>query len=108
MRIEDFEQQGRFLSWPDIALNEKQVRVVMVRSIDRWRSYVLQVAASRCGWVNRHLIQKETPGADKESDLLPAPAGKFILMTRLYPPDENRPSILDGSWTVPPACNAAS
>jgi hypothetical protein len=47
-------------------------------------------------------IQKDSPGADKESNWLPAPAGKFILMMRLYWPSENDPSILDGSWVIPP------
>jgi hypothetical protein len=47
-------------------------------------------------------LQKESPGADKESNWLPAPAGKFILMLRLYWPDEDAPSILDGSWVIPP------
>lgn len=47
-------------------------------------------------------IQKDSPGADKESNWLPAPAGKFILMMRLYWPKENTPSILDGTWTIPP------
>jgi hypothetical protein len=46
-------------------------------------------------------IQKDSPGADKESNWLPAPAGKFILMMRLYWPNENDPSILDGTWTIP-------
>jgi hypothetical protein len=27
-------------------------------------------------------VQKDSPGADKESNWLPAPAGKFILMRR--------------------------
>ena len=48
------------------------------------------------------LIQKDSPGADKESNWLPAPAGKFILMMRLYWPNETDPSILDGSWKIPP------
>jgi hypothetical protein len=48
------------------------------------------------------LIQKDSPGADKESNWLPAPAGKFVLMMRLYWPDDGDPSILDGSWTIPP------
>ena len=47
-------------------------------------------------------IQKDSPGADKESNWLPAPAGKFILMLRLYWPAEDKPSILDGSWVIPP------
>jgi hypothetical protein len=47
-------------------------------------------------------IQKDSPGADKESNWLPAPASKFILMMRMYWPDETPPSILDGTWTIPP------
>lgn len=48
-------------------------------------------------------IQKDNPGADKESNWLPAPTGKFILMLRMYWPHEGEPSILDGTWTIPPA-----
>lgn len=48
------------------------------------------------------LIQHESPGAEKESNWLPAPKGKFILMMRLYWPNESNPSIIDGSWTIPP------
>ena len=47
-------------------------------------------------------IQNESPGADKESNWLPAPKDKFILMMRLYWPEETSPSILDGSWVIPP------
>jgi hypothetical protein len=35
-------------------------------------------------------IQKDSPGPDKESNWLPAPAGKFILMLRMYWPNETR------------------
>ena len=47
-------------------------------------------------------IQNESPGADKESNWLPAPKDKFILMMRLYWPDETAPSIIDGTWIIPP------
>jgi hypothetical protein len=47
-------------------------------------------------------IQKDSPGADKESNWLPAPEGKFVLMLRMYWPDESPPSILDGTWKIPP------
>jgi hypothetical protein len=46
-------------------------------------------------------IQKESPGKDRESNWLPAPAGGFVLMFRLYWPKETPPSILDGSWKLP-------
>ncbi len=48
-------------------------------------------------------LQNESPGRDKESNWLPAPKDKFILMMRLYWPKEGNPSILDGSWVLPPA-----
>jgi hypothetical protein len=47
-------------------------------------------------------IQKDSPGADKESNWLPAPADDFILLLRLYWPDESDPSIINGSWKIPP------
>ena len=46
-------------------------------------------------------IQKESPGKEKESNWLPAPADKFILMLRLYWPQETVPSIIDGTWAPP-------
>jgi hypothetical protein len=46
-------------------------------------------------------IQHQNPGPEKESNWLPAPEGKFVLMTRLYYPREQAPSIIDGSWTIP-------
>ncbi|MFO1036256.1 MAG: DUF1254 domain-containing protein [Geminicoccaceae bacterium] len=52
------------------------------------------------------LIQHESPGADKEANWLPAPAGKFILMLRMYWPNEKDPSILDGSWKIPAVTKA--
>ena len=47
------------------------------------------------------LIQHDSPGPDKEANWLPAPAGKFVLMLRLYWPNPKAPSILDGSWVIP-------
>jgi hypothetical protein len=51
-------------------------------------------------------IQNESPGADKEANWLPSPKGKFHLMLRLYWPNEDHPSILDGSWLLPPVKKA--
>ncbi|MBS0562348.1 MAG: DUF1254 domain-containing protein [Proteobacteria bacterium] len=53
-------------------------------------------------------LQKESPGADRESNWLPAPSGKFVLMMRLYWPNETDPSIIDGSWVIPPVARAAT
>jgi hypothetical protein len=51
-------------------------------------------------------LQADNPGPGKESNWLPAPKGKFILMLRLYWPKQNPPSILDGTWK-PPAVKKA-
>jgi len=46
-------------------------------------------------------LQNKSPGAAKESNWLPTPAGRFIPMLRLYWPTETSPSIIDGSWKIP-------
>jgi len=46
-------------------------------------------------------LQNENPGPGKESNWLPAPNGRFILMLRLYWPRETPPSIIDGTWKIP-------
>ncbi len=43
-------------------------------------------------------LQKDSPGQDKESNWLPAPANTFELMLRLYWPKE---SVLKGTWKPP-------
>jgi hypothetical protein len=48
-------------------------------------------------------IQNESPGPDKQSNWLPAPKGRFVMMARLYWPNETPPSIINGTWKVPPA-----
>ncbi len=48
-------------------------------------------------------IQKDSPGKDKESNWLPAPPGGFILMLRMYWPNEADPSIINGTWAIPAA-----
>ena len=53
-------------------------------------------------------LQHTSPGAAKESNWLPAPAGRFIPMLRLYWPHEKPPSIFDGTWTIPPIKPAAA
>ncbi|HQS13797.1 DUF1254 domain-containing protein [Reyranella sp.] len=49
-------------------------------------------------------IQNKSPGADKESNWLPAPNGPIYLVMRLYWPKTTPPSILpvgEGSWQPP-------
>ena len=52
-------------------------------------------------------IQHESPGAEKESNWLPAPSGQFILMLRMYWPKETSPSILNGTWHIPRVSEAS-
>ncbi len=47
-------------------------------------------------------VQHDSPGSKWEGNWLPAPAARFILMLRMYWPKEKPPSILDGSWKIPP------
>jgi hypothetical protein len=46
-------------------------------------------------------LQAANPGPEKESNWLPAPNGKFVLMLRLYWPNETDPTILNGTWKPP-------
>lgn len=49
-------------------------------------------------------IQKDSPGADKQANWLPAPNGPIYLVMRLYWPKTEAPSILPagaGSWSPP-------
>jgi hypothetical protein len=43
-------------------------------------------------------LQNTSPGADNESNWLPAPDGPFQIVTRLYWP---KPEVLDGTWLPP-------
>lgn len=44
-------------------------------------------------------VQNEPPGGDADANWLPAPAGPFFLVMRLYWPKQE---ALDGRWTAPP------
>ena len=49
-------------------------------------------------------IQNKSPGADKESNWLPAPNGPIYIVMRLYWPKTEAPSILppgEGTWNPP-------
>jgi hypothetical protein len=43
-------------------------------------------------------VQKDSPGADKESNWLPAPDGQFFMILRTYLPAED---IVDQTWQPP-------
>jgi hypothetical protein len=44
-------------------------------------------------------VQKDSPGADREANWLPAPAGPFYCIMRLYIP---QPAVFNGQWQQPP------
>jgi hypothetical protein len=50
-------------------------------------------------------FQKESPGADKEANWLPAPKGPFNFTMRLYAPKSD---ALTGKWNPPPVTKAAA
>jgi hypothetical protein len=55
-------------------------------------------------------IQNKSPGADKESNWLPAPNDTIYLVLRLYWPKTEAPSILpsgEGSWKPPEIVRAS-
>ena len=75
----------------------------MPNSINRYElSQRNKFITNKDGSVDMYL-QAESPGKNKETNWLPAPKGKFVLVMRLYWPTTTPPSILDRSWTRPPA-----
>lgn len=52
-------------------------------------------------------LQHDNPGPGREANWLPAPAGKFNLMMRLYWPTQAPPSIIDGTWKPPAVTEVA-
>jgi hypothetical protein len=50
-------------------------------------------------------VQNDDPGENKRANWLPAPAGDFILVMRLYWP---KPPATDGTWQPPPIRKAAT
>ncbi|MBB4215759.1 hypothetical protein FHT79_002928 [Rhizobium sp. BK212] len=49
-------------------------------------------------------VQRMSPGKDKESNWLPAPAGEFSLYLRAYWPQT---PVMDGTWSPPPVRKGA-
>ncbi len=44
------------------------------------------------------LIQRDAPGGDEDSNWLPAPDGPFLMILRLYRPEQ---AVLDNAWESP-------
>ena len=50
-------------------------------------------------------VQKDSPGADKEANWLPAPDGPFYCIMRIYIP---KPAVSNGQWQQPPLQRVAA
>jgi hypothetical protein len=83
--------------WSLTMYNEKQL--LAANSIDRYAIGDRDKLAFNPDGSLDIYIQRESPGRDKESNWLPAPAsGPFTMNLRLYWP---KPEVLDGSWAPP-------
>ena len=51
----------------------------------------------------RIFVQKDSPGADNESNWLPAPDGQFFMILRTYLPADD---IVNQTWQPPKITNA--
>ena len=65
---------------------------------------LLSLARDKDGGLTLY-VQHESPGKAKESNWLPAPAGPFYVVMRLYLP---KPEALDGTWKEPPMVKVSS
>jgi hypothetical protein len=50
-------------------------------------------------------VQKDSPGADRESNWLPAPDGPFYCIMRIYLP---KPEVIEKRWKEPPLLPSAA
>ncbi len=84
-----------------LTMYELPANLLTANSLDRYllnSSMVPQFKRDADGGITFY-IQHESPGADKESNWLPAPEGEFSVVGRLYWP---KPEALDGTWVLPP------
>ncbi len=95
-----------------VTMYDSKTQLLIENPIDRYliNSPMLpEMKKNRDGSLTIH-IQHESPGADKQSNWLPAPAGPVYLVMRLYWPKKNPPSILPagkGDWKPPGVALAA-
>jgi hypothetical protein len=69
--------------------------------IDRYAiSSWMPLKANADGSLDIH-VQGASPGKDKEVNWLPSAAGEFNITLRMYWPEEQEPSIFDGTWKPP-------
>ncbi|HUO05457.1 MAG TPA: DUF1254 domain-containing protein [Candidatus Binataceae bacterium] len=83
-----------------VTMYDGKTQLLVVNPIDRYliNSPMLPNLKANSDRSLTLYIQKDSPGADKESNWLPAPAGPIYVVMRLYWP---RQSALDGTWKPP-------
>ena len=83
-----------------ITVYDKPKQLLVANPIDRYlinSAMLKDLVTDRNGDVLVHL-QQQSPGEGKERNWLPAPAGGFYAIMRLYLP---KPEALDGCWKAP-------
>ena len=77
---------------PDSLLYDNELNRYLINS-----SMTDQLAKNADGSITLYL-QNEAPSADKKANWLPAPAGSFASIMRIYWPEK---AVLDGTWKEP-------
>ncbi|MDJ0798538.1 MAG: DUF1254 domain-containing protein [Calothrix sp. MO_167.B12] len=84
-----------------VTMYDGKTRFLIHNPIDRYlinSSMLPELQTDADGGITLYL-QHKSPGADKESNWLPAPDGLMFVVMRLYIPEE---SVLSGDWQAPP------
>ena len=84
-----------------LTMYELPLRNLVANAVDRYliNSPMLPALQRDADGALTLYIQRESPGADKQSNWLPAPPGPFFVALRLYGP---KPEALNGQWQRPP------
>jgi len=82
----------------DIALQSDGKIVAVGSTLDVANQNIALARYNTDGSLDLYL-QHDSPGKDKEANWLPAPAGRFKPMLRMYWPKQ---PVLSGEWVPPP------
>jgi hypothetical protein len=84
-----------------VTMYDAKSKLLVANPIDRYliNSAMLSALKKGADGSLTLYIQKDSPGADKEPNWLPAPNGDMFLVMRLYLP---KPAAIRGQWQPPP------
>jgi hypothetical protein len=91
-----------------VTMYDGKTQLLIVNPINRYlinSPMIPDLKKNSDGSITLH-IQKDSPGADKESNWLPAPDGPAYVVMRLYWPKADSPSVYNGTWKPPPVQRA--